>query len=122
MKKSYWTIVIVVLILVVVLVLRGNENLGVVKNGVVGDVREEIASKQASAVLCALELYRQADAEGMNFSSQCLGICGDFVVDVVHNPRDESDDQVENQCEDYRSGNIGRFIELDQEGNIVKIV
>ena len=119
MKKIYWTIVIVVLILVVVLVLKSNDNFGIVKKG--DDVRENIVNERSSSVLCALDLYRQADSEGMNFSSQCLGVCGDFVVDVVHAPRNEIDDLIENQCGDYNSGEIIRFIELNQEGELVRI-
>lgn len=76
---------------------------------------------QPEHVVCALNLYNQAKDSGMIFSSQCLGVCGDYAVDVVHTPREEIDDQTENQCEDYINGNVNHFIELDHSGNIVRI-
>ncbi|GBE19529.1 hypothetical protein BMS3Abin17_00253 [archaeon BMS3Abin17] len=58
----------------------------------------------------------------MEFSSQCLGSVGDYAVDIVHVPRNDEDNLVENQCEDFRSGKVTHFIELDKEGNIARIV
>jgi len=122
MKKIYWTIGIIVLVIVVVLILKNSGDSWFVKKGGDLDVGEKVVDEQGSVVLCALELYRQADATGMNFSSQCLGVCGDFAVDVVHVPRDEVDNLPDNQCEAFRNGEVGRFIELDQEGELVRIV
>ena len=123
MKKIYWTVGIIVLVVIVVLVLKSSGDSWLVKKGENLDVGENVADEPGSSFLCALELYRQADATGMNFSSQCLGICGDFAVDIVHNPRDDAiDNLIENQCESFRNGEVNHFIELDQEGEIVRIV
>ena len=70
---------------------------------------------------CAVGLYEKAKQEGMNFSSQCLGTCGDFAVDIVHVPRNKEDDKPENQCNEYLQGKVTKFIELDKEGAIVRI-
>ncbi len=55
-------------------------------------------------------------------NSQCLGTCGDYAVDIVHVPRTEGDNLIENQCEDYKTGKVNHFIELDKNGEIVRIV
>ncbi len=66
-------------------------------------------------------MYHEKKNSGMNFSSQCIGVCGNYAVDIVHVPRNEEDNLQENQCEDYREGKVSRFIELDKDGNIVRI-
>jgi len=73
------------------------------------------------ALSCALKLYEQAK-ESMELSSQCLGVCGDYAVDIVHVPRAPEDDLPENQCEAYRKGEVQHFIELDKYGNLVRVV
>ena len=70
----------------------------------------------------AKQLYEQKKAEGMQFSSQCLGNVGGYAVDIVHVPRTAEDNLPENQCEDYRTGKVKHFIELDKDGNVVRIV
>jgi len=77
---------------------------------------------ESEAVQEALELYQNKKASGMQFNSQCLGVVGDYAVDIVHVPRSEEDNLPENQCKEYREGKVPRFIELDKEGNIFRIV
>jgi hypothetical protein len=76
---------------------------------------------QNRAVSCALDLYAQKKAEGMQFSSQCLGTCEDYAVDIVRVPRTSEDNLVENQCADFREGKVSHFIELDKDGEIVRV-
>lgn len=74
----------------------------------------------------ALKLYNQKKSEGMDFNSQCLGTIEvdkeEYAVDIVHVPRTEEDNKPENQCKAYRSGEAKHFIELDKDGNIVRII
>jgi len=56
------------------------------------------------------------------FSSQCLGSCDTYAVDIVHVPRTREDDKEANQCESIRTGQLSHFIELDKDGKIVRIV
>ena len=79
-------------------------------------------SKQRNAIDCAKKLYNQNKLEGVEFESQCLGVCGDYAVDIVHVPRNSDDNKPENQCVAYREGDVNHFIELDKDGNIVRIV
>lgn len=81
----------------------------------------DYVKEQQDAVSCALSLYDAKKQEGMQFSSQCLGSCNDYAVDVVRVPRNNEDNLVENQCLDYKEGKVSNFIELDKEGNIVRI-
>ena len=75
---------------------------------------------QLKLISCALNLYNSSAFE--EFSSQCLGSCDAFVVDIVHVPRTAEDNLEENICEAFRRGQLKKFIELDKDGNIVRIV
>ncbi len=77
---------------------------------------------QQEAISCAMFLYNKARNSGMQFNSQCLGRCMDYSVDVVNIPRTEDDNKPVNQCDDYKSGVTKHFIELDKNGNTVRIV
>jgi hypothetical protein len=67
-------------------------------------------------------LYVEAKLSGVELESQCLGVVGDYAVDIVHVPRSEEDDLVENQCAEYLEGVVGHLIEIDNKGDIVRIV
>lgn len=90
-----------------------------IKHGNPSETPNEVLEQQ-QAINCALNLYNQKKFI-MNFSSQCLGDCGNYAVDVVHNPRNSEDDKPENTCLDYPL-KVFKFIELDKDGNIVKVV
>jgi hypothetical protein len=77
--------------------------------------------QQQIAVECASGLYAEASLSRVVFLNQCLGKCGDYSVDIVNVPRTSDDDLPENQCSDYADGITKHFIELDKNGNIVRI-
>ena len=70
----------------------------------------------------ALNLYAKKKQEGANFTNgPCLGkIADDWVLDIVHNPRQPVDDRKENQCAEYGNGSAHHFIELDESGNLIR--
>ncbi len=74
---------------------------------------------QKAAIACASDKFLNFTEEK---NSQCLGICGNYAVDIVHVPRTEEDNLTENQCEDYGNGVVNHFIELDKDGEIVRVV
>lgn len=74
------------------------------------------------AIKAALQLYEEAKSAGMKFSSQCLGTAYGYAVDIVHVPRASEDNLVENQCKEYREGRVSKFIELDKDGKVVRVV
>lgn len=92
-----------------------------IKHGYPSNTPQEVQEQQ-QVISQALELYNHAKADGMEFSSQCLGAVGDYAVDIVHVPRSDIDNRIENQCEAFRERQVSHFIELDKNGNIVKIV
>ena len=92
-----------------------------IKPGVPSDVPDDVKAQQ-DVVIGAMQLYQQKKAEGMQFNSQCLGNVGNYALDVVHVPRTNEDDLPQNQCFDYLDGNVKHFIELDKDGNIVRIM
>src|SRR3989344_6270555 len=47
----------------------------------------DYVKEQQDAVSCAFNLYNQEKNKGSEFSSQCLGSCGDYAIDIVHVPR-----------------------------------
>ena len=81
-------------------------------------------SEVDAAVKQAEEIYQQKKEEGVDFSSgPCLSedFMANWVIDTVHNPRTSVDDNPANQCQAYLQGRAQHFVELDTEGNLVRI-
>ena len=77
-----------------------------------------------AAVNQAKHLYQTEKQRGTNFTAgPCLSnaIQPGWVADLVHNPRQLADDLSENQCAAYKEGRISHFVELDLDGNLVRI-
>lgn len=127
----FWIIGIIVILIVlgiIFVLLRGDEDDWIldsngvyIKHGNPFNVPDYVRAQQET-VACALSLYNDKKNSGMDFISQCIGKCGDYSVDIVHIPRSEEDNKVENQCADFRAGVTNHFIELDSKGEIVRIV
>ncbi len=133
MKKRllFLLIAIIIVVIIVIALLRvgnsgedswiKNEKGIYVKHGNPAKTPNEVLEQQV-AISCAMSLYSQTRASGREINSQCLGRCQDFSVDIVHVPRTSDDDLVENQCSDFRNKLTNHFIELDKNGEIVRIV
>jgi hypothetical protein len=129
MKKLYLILGIIFFVLIVAIILiffKGNEDdwimdsRGVwIKHGNPFNTPDYVLIQQ-QLIVCALALYDNYPYE--NISSQCLGSCNTHAIDIVHVPRTAEDDLEKNQCEAFRRGQLTHFIELDKEGNIVRIV
>ncbi len=78
--------------------------------------------EQKDIIAKALELYELRKTEGVEFSSQCIGTCENYAIDIVYVPRISEDNLIENQCSDYNDGKVSQFIELDKYGNIVRVI
>ena len=124
------TIVVVIFLLLLfpfLLLLRGSEDRWIkdergvyIKHGYPANTPVYVKWQQ-EAINCSMSLYEEKKSEGMDFSSQCLGTCGNYAIDIAHVPRLEEDNLEENQCQDFREGKVTRFIELDEEGEIIRI-
>jgi len=89
-----------------------------VKHGNPSEIPGYVAWQQA-AISCAYDLFDNVTEEK---SSQCLGICANYAIDIVHVPRAAEDDLSQNQCADYGNGFVNHFIELDKNREIVRII
>jgi len=131
-KQKIWFLIIaglVIFILVVLVFVRGQEDTWIrdsrgvwVKHGNPANTPTEVAEQQ-QLIAKAQELYQQAQEQKKDLSAgPCLGkISDDWVADLVHSPRQAVDDLPKNQCADFRQGKVSHFIELDLEGNILKV-
>lgn len=76
------------------------------------------------AIAKAKEIFRQKVAEGVDLSSgPCIAenLIPGWVADIAHNPRQPIDDLPENQCQNFREGKASHFVELDLEGNVIRV-
>jgi len=128
-KRRLWFIVIIVILAIAgfVMLLRSSEDSWVkneqgvyVEHGNPAETPVDAAAQQ-TALNCAYMLYESEKQSGKQLSSQCVGTCGDYAVDIVHDPRTEEDNLAENQCQEYRAGEVKHFIEMDKDGNIVRM-
>ena len=131
MKKIYLILIIIGILIIgwfaIRFIIGGSEDSWIknekgvwVKHGFPSEIPIYVTEQQ-TAINCALGLYQQKKQEGIQFSSQCLGTCENYAVDIVHVPRTDEDNLVENQCSDFREGKVSEFIELDKDGSIVRI-
>jgi len=131
-KLMKWVIISAILVLIFILglnyiVLRMDEDSWIkdsrgvwVKHGNPAETPDYV-SQQKTMVLCAMDIYAQLSSNGVIFSSQCIGSCGNYSVDIVHVPRTAEDGNPENQCAEYLQGETNKFIELDSHGDVVRI-
>jgi hypothetical protein len=80
------------------------------------------ADADADTISRAKAAYARAKEKGVDMSpGPCLGVIEPgWVADVAHDPREERDDEPENQCEAYRSGEADHFVELTPEGEFIR--
>lgn len=77
-----------------------------------------------TAVNQAQLIFRQRKITGENFASgPCLSnaLMPNWVLDIAHNPRESVDELVENQCPAYLEGRATHFVELDPDGNLIRV-
>lgn len=80
------------------------------------------AKADEATIALAKQAYARAQERGVDFSrGPCLGVIKPgWVADVAHDPRQGVDDEPENQCAAYRSGEADHFVELDPAGNFIR--
>ena len=92
--------------------------------------KEEIEYRPGKWYVADLALYQaQAIFKGKKEKNESLdnGPClsnalmPGWVADVVHSPRQEIDNLAENQCPAFINGEARHLVELDLEGNLVRI-
>lgn len=89
-----------------------------------GNYKPGLSDEIDTMVGRAQKLYEDRKAIGMDFSTgPCLtnDLDQDWVADLVHNPRKDLDDWSENQCPAYLEGRAKHFVELDIEGEVIRV-
>lgn len=80
------------------------------------------AEKDLAIAQCK-ELFQREKANGRDMSEgPCLSneIIPDWVCDTAHSPREAVDNDSANQCSAFAEGQARHFVELDQNGEVVK--
>ncbi|MCL5784724.1 MAG: hypothetical protein M1142_05220 [Patescibacteria group bacterium] len=88
------------------------------------DYKKGVSSEADRAGASAVTLYKKRVTEGLDVSkAPCLtnDLMPGWVVDIVHAPRETSDDVPANQCQAFIEGRATHFVELDINGNLVRI-
>src|SRR4051812_40128921 len=83
-----------------------------------------VYNEQDTAVNQSKVLYNQRKTAGVDFKDgPCLSnaIIPGWVLDIAHDPRQPVDDLPENQCSAFREGSVKHFVELDPEGNVIRV-
>lgn len=89
-----------------------------------GNYRPGLSTEIDTMVGRAQKLYRDREAIGMDFSTgPCLtnDLAKDWVADIAHNPRKDLDNLAENQCPAFLEGRATHFVELDLEGEVIRV-
>lgn len=79
---------------------------------------------EEALIIQAKTLYSQSRKDGFDMANgPCLGsLVADWAVDVVHEPRQAIDDQEGWNCEEFITGKVKNLIELDPNGNFLRII
>lgn len=113
-RKNLFFVALFVIILTAALTLLLN-NLG---QKPVSKIESDTAVNQAKL------LYSQKKERDEDLTNgPCLSdaLMPNWVVDLVHNPRISADDLPQNQCPAYLEGRAEHFVELDLDGNLIKV-
>jgi hypothetical protein len=92
---------------------------------ITGDDDDTGQNDQERAIEAAMDAYDKAIADGVDMSNgPCIAdeledVPG-WSVDVAHDPRQEIDNDPANQCPAYRDGRTTHFVELDEDGELIR--
>lgn len=110
------TVVVIIVVYTLIMLLSGVNPVS--KNGKVDtDFEQALIAKSFSVYLAQKDL-------GVDFSKgPCLSneIAKNWVLDIAHQPRQGVDDLPENQCAGFIEGEAAHFIELDPDGNFIRL-
>jgi len=127
-KIVYWIIAAIVLLVVITLLIRGSEDNWIknsrgvyIEHGHPKNMPQEVEDQQR-IIEAAQSLFEAATLNEQDLSSgPCLGTVENYAVDITHDPRQAVDDEQKNQCQDYIDGKVSNYIELDQNGEVLRV-
>lgn len=99
-------------------IINATTGIGTIKKKI--QAESDIARSQC-VEFCKAAIQNETDIK----SGPCLGNpipnMRDWVCDVAHNPRQDVDNKIENQCADFADGKAKHFIEVDENCDFIKI-
>lgn len=114
MPKSLLLILVLTVIILtatLTLILNGNPK-------VISKDETETAVNQAKYLYSQKKLLEEDFSSGPCLSNALLP---GWVLDIAHSPRQRKDDSPGNQCPAYLEGRAQHFVELDPEGNLIRV-
>ncbi len=113
-----------VLVILVLMVILGASAIIYIKNSNNSTYKPGIWPEADQAVAQAQYFYNQAKDQKVDFKDgPCLSnaLISGWVLDLAHSPREVLDDLPENQCKAYLEGSAKHFIEMDLQGNLLRV-
>ena len=104
--KLLFLIIIIIIVLILLLINNSNNhNQNVVDNCI---------------NLCKMNLDKNVDLS----KGPCLSnnVANDWVCDVAHNPREDIDNNIQNQCSDYLNNSKHHFVELTPNCKLIRAI
>lgn len=89
-----------------------------------GNYKPGLDDEIDNAVKKARDVYKNRKEAGEDFETgPCLSndLLPDWVVDIAHNPRQDLDNLPENQCAAFLEGRAKHFVELDLDGEVLRV-
>jgi hypothetical protein len=92
-----------------------------------GGCRDSLSQEDKTrAIAAANSAYVKAKLDGVDLANgpclvEQLSNMPEWSVDIAHNPRQSVDNQAANQCQFYRQGKTKHFVELDPDGNVIRV-
>lgn len=115
-KLKLFLFILTVILLVAIAILWLNTEKKEYQPGISAELDQIVSQAQY--------LYRDSKRLKVNLDvGPCItnSLKPDWVVDLVHEPRLPLDDLPENQCQAYVEGQAKHFVELDLDGNLVRV-
>lgn len=116
--QSNNTLLLLLSLLVILAVAAATYYFGVRNFGVIPKTEKDRAYQLARVI------FDNKKKAGIDMASgPCLSnnLLPDWVADIVHRPRVAADDLPSNQCTSFLEGKAHHFVELDLNGNLVRI-
>lgn len=124
-NSHFWLLALCLLVIIVVslltLIFLGNRNgLDISPTS----YKSGVSPVKDTAVAQARKVFQEKKKDGVDLTEgPCLtnDLLKNWVLDIVHNPRTKTDDLAQNQCQAFLEGRATHFVEMDLEGNIVRV-
>ena len=121
-EKLLFVVLGVILIVSLAVVLINNQPL--LEGKLKSSYKPGLSYDQDQAVTQSKKVYQDKQKLNINFEEgPCLtnDLLPDWVVDIAHNPRQKIDDLPANQCAAFLEGRAKHFVELDPQGNVIRV-